>query len=296
MDRLLTLEMFVAVASEGGFAAAARKIGSSPPAVTRGIAALEARLGTSLFHRSTRAVALTDEGAVFLGQARRILADLAGAERALRGGEAEPRGQLYLTAPVMFGRLHVLPVVGDLLARHDALAVRMMLIDRNVRIVEEGIDIALRIGPLADSSLKAVRIGAVRQMLVASPGYLARRGAPATIDALADHDLIISTGPRAAGEWNFAERRWRVEPRPRLVVNTVDAAMAAAEAGIGIANLLSYQVMDGVDAGRLIALLNAEQPPPLPVHLVFEQSRAGLPAVRLMIEAMRRRMRAAGLG
>jgi DNA-binding transcriptional LysR family regulator len=235
MDRLLTLEMFVAVASEGGFAAAARKIGSSPPAVTRGIAALEARL-------------------------------------------------------------HVLPVVGELLARHDALAVRMMLIDRNVRIVEEGIDIALRIGPLADSSLKAVRIGTVRQMLVASPGYLARRGAPATIDALADHDLIISTGPRAAGEWNFAERRWRVEPRPRLVVNTVDAAMAAAEAGIGIANLLSYQVMDGVDAGRLIALLNAEQPPPLPVHLVFEQSRAGLPAVRLLIEAMRRRMRAAGLG
>lgn len=150
MDRLLTLEMFVAVASEGGFAAAARKIGSSPPAVTRGIAAIEARLGTSLFHRSTRAVALTDEGAVFLGQARRILADLAGAERALRGGEAEPRGQLYLTAPVMFGRLHVLPVVGELLARHDALAVRMMLIDRNVRIVEEGIDIALRIGPLAD--------------------------------------------------------------------------------------------------------------------------------------------------
>ncbi len=296
MDRLLTLEMFVAVAGEGGFAAAARKIGSSPPAVTRGIAALEERLGTSLFHRSTRAVALTDEGAVFLGQARRILADLAGAERALRGGEAEPRGQLYLTAPVMFGRLHVLPVVGDLLARHDALAVRMMLIDRNVRIVEEGIDIALRIGPLADSSLKAVRIGAVRQMLVASPGYLARRGAPATIDALADHDLIISTGPRAAGEWSFAERRWRVEPRPRLVVNTVDAAMAAAEAGIGIANLLSYQVMDGVDAGRLMALLNAEQPPPLPVHLVFEQSRAGLPAVRLLIEAMRRRMRAAGLG
>src|SRR5690606_8081064 len=165
MDRLTTLEMFVAVASEGGFAAAARKLGSSPPAVTRGIAALEARLGTRLFLRSTRAVALTDAGAAFLEQARRIPPELAGAERELRGAGAEPRGQLHLTAPVMFGRLHVLPVVGELMAQHRELTVRMMLIDRNVRIVEEGIDVAVRIGPLADSALKAVRIGRVRQML-----------------------------------------------------------------------------------------------------------------------------------
>ncbi|GAJ01284.1 unnamed protein product [marine sediment metagenome] len=144
MDRLLTLEMFVAVASEGGFAAAARKLNSSPPAVTRGIAALEARLGTVLFHRSTRAVALTDAGAAFLEQARRILTDLAGAERELRGAAAQPRGQLYVTAPVMFGRLHVLPVVGTLMAEHRELMVRMMLIDRNVRIVEEGIDVAIK--------------------------------------------------------------------------------------------------------------------------------------------------------
>ncbi|WP_332819184.1 LysR family transcriptional regulator [Sphingopyxis sp.] len=295
MDRLQTLEMFVAVASEGGFAAAARKLGSSPPAVTRGIAALEARLGTSLFLRSTRAVALTDAGAAFLGEARRILADLAGAERAVRGAEAEPRGQLYLTAPVMFGRLHVLPVVGDLMAQHRELAVRMMLIDRNVRIVEEGIDVALRVGPLADSGLKAVRIGAVQQMLVASPAYLARRGAPQAVADLAGHDLIGTMGPRATNEWQLASARWRLGPRPRLVLNTVDGALAAAEAGLGIANLLSYQLAEALDTGRLIALLSDEQPPALPVHLLFEPSRAGLPAVRLFIAAIKQRMRMAGL-
>ena len=295
MDRLLTLEMFVAVASEGGFAAAARKLGSSPPAVTRGIAALEARLGTVLFHRSTRAVALTDAGAAFLAQARRILADLAGAERELRGAAAEPSGQLYITAPVMFGRLHVLPVVGELMAQYGGLAARMMLIDRNVRIVEEGIDVAVRIGALADSGLKAVRVGRVRQMLVASPAYLARRGAPATIADLAGHELIGATGPRAAGEWQFATQRWRVEPRPRLTLNTVDSMLAAAEAGYGIANLLSYQLAEAVDAGRLVSLLADEQPPPLPVHLLFEPSRAGLPSVRQFVDAMKARMRMAGL-
>ncbi len=296
MDRLLTLEMFVAVASEGGFAAAARKLNSSPPAVTRGIAALEARLGTLLFHRSTRAVALTDEGAAFLDQARRILADLAGAERELRGATAAPRGQLYVTAPVMFGRLHVLPVVGALMAQHDELVVRMMLIDRNVRIVEEGIDVAVRIGALADSGLTAVRIGWVRQMLVASPAYLARRGAPQGVDDLAGHDLIGTMGPRATSDWQLASGRWRLDPRPRLVVNTVDAGLAAAEAGLGIANLLSYQLADALAAGRLIALLADDQPPALPVHLLFEQSRAGLPAARAFVEAMKARARVAGLG
>jgi len=295
MDRLLTLEMFVAVASEGGFAAAARKLGSSPPAVTRGIAALEARLGTSLFHRSTRAVALTDAGTVFLEQARRILADLAGAEREIRGAEVEPRGQLHLTAPVMFGRLHVLPVVGALMAEHRELSARMMLIDRNVRIVEEGIDVAVRIGPLADSGLKAVRVGRVRQMLVASPAYVARRGAPAAVADLAGHDLIGTMGPRWMNEWQFASGRWRLTAPPRLVVNTVDGVLAAAEAGLGIANLLSYQLAEAVDAGRLISLLTDEQPPTLPVHLLFEPARARLPAVRLFVEAMKARMRMAGL-
>lgn len=294
MDRLQTLEMFVAVAGEGGFAAAARRLGASPPAVTRGIAALEARLGTALFHRSTRAVALTDAGTAFLGEARRLLGELADAERAVRGAQAEPRGQLYLTAPVMFGRLHVMPVVDAMLIEHDELSVRMMLIDRNVRIVEEGIDVAVRIGALADSSLKAVRIATVRQMLVASPAYLARRGAPSAVADLGGHDVIGMEGPRTTNEWQFASGRWRFERRPRLIVNTVDGAIAAAETGQGIANLLSYQVAEAIDAGRLIALLAHEAPPPLPVHLLFEPSRAALPSVRLFVDAMKARMRMAG--
>lgn len=295
MDRLHTLEIFVAVAGEGGFSAAARRLGVSPAAVTRGIAALEDRLAQRLFHRSTRAVALTDAGAAFLEDARRILADIAGAERAVRGAAAEPRGQLYLTAPTMFGRLHVVPVVSELLERHAHLAVRMMLIDRNVRLVEEGIDVAVRIGPLADSALKAVKIGEVRQLLVASPAYVERHGAPDTIQDLTHHRLIATTGPRVTNEWQFSSRRWRVDPRPRLIVNTIDAAIAAAEAGLGIANVLSYQAAAALDERRLVALLSHDNPPPLPVHLIFDPARAALASVRLFIEAMKARARAAGL-
>ena len=179
MDRLHTLEMFVSVADEGSFSSAARKLRVSAPAVTRGIAELEARLGVILFHRSTRAVSLTNEGAGFLGQTRHIIANLAEAERQIAGTRADPGGLLYITASVVFGRMHVTPAVADLIDRHASLDVRLMLFDRNVRIVEEGIDIAVRIGPLADSSLLAVKIGAVRQVIVGSPAYLARSGVPA---------------------------------------------------------------------------------------------------------------------
>jgi DNA-binding transcriptional LysR family regulator len=295
MDRLQTLEMFVAVADRGGFAAAARALRVSPPAVTRGIAELEARLGVVMFHRSTRAVTLTDEGAGFLDKARRIIIELGDAERALSGTQSEPRGQLYVTAPVAFGRLHVLPVVTELLDRHVDLKIRMMLVDRNVRIIEEGIDVAVRIGLLADSALKAVQIGAVRQVLIASPAYLARSGAPDTPEDLLHHHIIASTGPRAANEWRFGARREiQIAVEPRLLVNTVDAAVAAAEAGAGIANLLSYQVEDALRAGRLIEVLRPDAPDALPVHLLFEASRSGAAATRAFIDAMRERGRTQG--
>ena len=293
MDRLQTLEMFVAVADRGGFAAAARALRVSPPAVTRGIAELEARLGVVMFHRSTRAVTLTDEGAGFLEKARRIINELGDAERALSGTRSEPRGQLFITAPVAFGRLHVLPVVTELLDRHADLKIRMMLIDRNVRIVEEGIDVAVRIGPLADSALKAILIGAVRQVLVASPAYLARSGVPEAPQDLVQHHLISSTGPRAANEWRFGARREiQIAVQPRLMVNTVDASVAAAEAGAGIANLLSYQVEDALHAGRLIEVMRPDAPDALPVHLLFEASRSGAAATRAFVDAMRERGRA----
>lgn len=295
MDRFDAIEMAAVVADTGSFVGAARALRVSPPAVTRGISALEARLGVALFHRSTRAVSLTDEGARFLTQVRPLAAGIGEAERALRGAQAEPSGQLYITAPVAFGRLHVLPVVGELIDRNPMLDIRMMLIDRNVRIVEEGIDVAVRIGALADSALKAVRIGSVRQVIVASPGYLARYGAPETPKALAAHRTIAMTGPRAGDEWRFGDRT-RVALKPRLRVNTVDAAIAAVEAGVGIANLLSYQADAALAAGRMIEVLKPEIPHAIPVHLLFEASRSAMPATRAFISAMQERSREQGWG
>jgi DNA-binding transcriptional LysR family regulator len=287
MDRFESLTAFVAVAERRGFAAAARALGMSPPAVTRAIAALERHLGVTLFHRSTRAVSLTDEGVGFLNRASQILADLREAEQIAMGGRSGPRGQLYLTAPVMFGRLHVLPEVETLLAKHEGLTARLMLIDRNVRIVEEGIDVAVRIGALADSALRAVTIGSVRQTVVASPGYLANYGVPIDPSDLRHHHCIAGGGSRIAAAWPFgANGRTIVEVTSRLTVNTVDAAIAAAEGGLGMANLLSYQVTDAIAEGRLVPVLTEHATPPLPVSLLYDAARAAMPSVRLFIEAM----------
>ncbi len=207
MDRFAALGIFVAVAEQNGFARASRHLGMSPPAVTRAIAALERHLGVSLFRRSTRSLALTGEGAVFLEQAREILMRLQEAEHAAMGGQAAPQGELYITAPVVFGRLHVLPVVADLLTAHPDLSVRLQLLDRNIRLVEEGIDVAVRIGGLRDSLLRAVPVGAVQQSpSIASPGYCARRGRPLHPKELAGHDIVAGDNVRTGTHWRFGSR------------------------------------------------------------------------------------------
>lgn len=294
MDRLSAYAMFVQIAREGSFSRAARRLGTSPQGVTRGINALEQHLGVRLFQRSTRAVSLTAEGAALLPQIERILHDLAESERAASGALAEPRGELAITAPVAFGQYHVMPVVADLIARYPLLEIRVLLIDRNVRLVEEGIDIAVRIGALADSALRATSIGTVRQVIAASPAYLARRGAPMTPGELAGHDLIASTGPRGAGEWRLAGHGEAAGARRRLRVNTVAAALAAAEAGVGLGNFLSYQVAEALAAGRLVEVLRSEAGDPIPVNLVFDPARSGSAATRAFINAMRMRSRNAG--
>lgn len=290
MDRFAALSTFVAVAEQGGFAPASRYLGMSPPAVTRMIAALERHLGVSLFRRSTRSVALTEEGAAFLEQSREILAQLREAEHAAMGGQAEPHGALYVTAPVLFGRLHVLPVVADLLAAHRDLSVRLLLLDRNIRLVEEGIDVAVRIGDLRDSSFRAVAIGSVRQVLVASPGYCERRGRPDHPKDLARHDIIAGDNIRAGAHWRFSSGS-RVVVTPRLTITSIDAQLAAAEAGLGIANVLNYQAAAGIAAGTLCSVLDGHAPAPLPIHLLFDVSRARMPAVRLFIDGMRERVK-----
>lgn len=295
MDRFESLSAFVAVADRKGFAAAARALEMSPPAITRAVAALERHLGVTLFHRSTRAVSLTDEGAAFLDRARRILSELREAEHVVMGGRSAPRGQLYVTAPVMFGRLHVLPAIDALLVKHEGLSARMMLLDRNVRIVEEGIDVAVRIGTLADSALRVVTIGSVRQTIVASPAYLAAHGVPEAPGDLSGHRCIVGSAIRVGAAWPFgAKSETIVEVTPRLTVNTIDATIAAAEAGIGLANVLSYQAAEAIVAGRLVPLLTEHAPPPMPVSLLYDAGRAAMPAVRAFIEEMRERARQGG--
>lgn len=287
MDRLNALTAFAAIADTGAFAAAARRLGVSPQAVTRAIAGLESHLGVSLFHRSTRAVRLTEAGELYLERTRRALAELAQGEQLLRGREAEPFGLLTVTAPVVFGHKHVAPIVAGLLRDYPKLRVRLLLVDRFVNLVEEGVDVAVRIGELSDSALRARRIGEVRQVLVASPGYLAQHGVPATVYELRVHDIVAFEGLSRTSEWRFGQDGKQViTPTPRLHVNSADAAIAAVEAGFGIVRVYSYQVADAVAAGRLHLLLEGSEPPAVPAQLVFSAARADSANVRRFIDAM----------
>ena len=290
MDRLDAMRIYVAVARLGSFAKAARQLRLSPSVVTRSIAQLEDQLGVTLLTRTTRSVRATDRGEIYLESCQQILEDIDGAERRVRGESAEPRGGLKVAAPIAFGRLHVLPVVNRMLTDHRALSVRLTLSDRNALLVDEGVDVAVRIGDLADSSLIAVKLGAVSRVLVASPAYLARHGAPSSPADLAALDAIAFESMDATNEWRFGEKAVRLEPR--LSVNSADAAIAAAEAGIGITRALSYQVEAAVLAGRLVPILRSFAPPPSPVSAVYPARRIGSANVAAFVKAARDHFRA----
>ena len=286
MDRFEALTAFVAVADEGGFAAAARVLGQSPSSITRHIAALEARYQTSLFHRSTRSVVLSHEGAVLLERARTLLAELRETEQLLVGGETEPRGEIHVTAPVMYGQLHVVPVITRLMKAHAELNVRLLLSDRNVRLVEEGVDVAVRIGEMPDSNLMARRISEVRFITVASPDYLARRGMPTTPEEIAMHDIIQMTSISSEPIWRFSDT---VDPgplKPRLIVNSIEAGLAAAREGAGLVQVLDYQAEASLKSGRLVQVLADFTPASLSVRLVYLAGRASIPGVRAFLDCM----------
>ena len=286
MDRVTALRTFVLTAEHRSFAEAARRLRTSPTSVSRGIAELEQSLGVALLRRTTRSVNLTPEGAAYLERCRRILEDLDDADRSLRGEDAEPRGALIVTAPVVFGRMHVLPIVNGLLTRHPDLRVQLTLSDRFVRLVEEGIDVAVRIADLSDSALHAVWVAEVRRVLVASPSYLDVRGEPTSLADLHDHSLIALDTLSSNHEWRFtANGRPAVRFEPRLATNSVESAIDAALAGIGIARVLSYQVQHHVRAGRLRYVLEPMEPSPAPVHLVFQENRRRAPNVAAFIAA-----------
>ncbi len=294
MDRFHELEVFVAVADAGSFAKAGARLRLSPPAVTRAISALENRLGARVFNRTTRSLAITDVGQRFLESGRRVLDDLEAAEKEAVGASAMPQGHLTMTASVTFGRSAVAPVVSAFLEQHPRVSASVLLLDRVVNLVEEGIDIAVRIGSLPDSSLVARRIGTVSRVLVASPDYLARREAPAAPADLRLHAFIAFTGLVPNREWRFQDRQKHgsVRLQPAFEINDAAAAIEAAETGHGITAALSYMVSDRIREGKLVPVLAAFALPPQPVHLVYPHARLVAPKLRAFVDFAAPRLKA----
>jgi DNA-binding transcriptional LysR family regulator len=286
MDRIDAMQAFVTVADLKGFAPAARKLGLSPSGVTRLIAALEDRLGARLLQRTTRQVALTDAGTRYLERARRILADVEEAEGAAEGERTRPSGRLAVSAPVGFGRLHVSPVMSAYLTRYPEVLGELRLSDRMINLVEDGVDLAIRIGHLPDSSLVARQVGEMRRIVVASDGYLKQRGEPKTPQAIASHATIQFGATTAQPDWRFVEegREVRVTSTPRFTTNSADAAIQYAEQDGGLTRVLAYQAAEAIKRGRLRVVLEKFEAPPLPIHIVYPTSRLLSAKVRTFID------------
>ena len=292
MDHLDSLRTFVAVADAGGLARAARQRGSSAPAVTRAITALERRLGTPLLLRTTRSLRLTEAGEAFLADCRRILNELDAAEAAVSGRREEPQGVLAVTAPATFGRRHIAPVLLEFLSAQPAVSARAFFVDRVVHLIDEGYDVALRIAHLPDSGLTAVPVGQLRRVVVASPAYIERYGEPRAPGDLVRHQAIgFSRDGQGQVQWLFKDRREAVVPQQRLVLNNVDAKIAAACAGFGLVQALAYQVTDEVRDGRLRVLLAEHEHSPVPVHLVYPAGRMAAAKVRAFVAFAAERLR-----
>jgi len=286
MDRLDAMQAFVAVADLQGFAPAARKLKLSPSAITRLVAALEERLGARLLQRTTRSVTLTDAGTRYLDRARRILADVEEAERAAESERTRPSGRLVVSAPLGFGRLHVSPVMTAYLKRYPDVAVELRLEDRMISLVEDGVDLAVRIGELADSSVVARHVGEMRRIVVASPGYLKARGEPKTPAAIASHDTIQFGGTTALSDWRFADDgvEVRIGHTPRFSTNSSDAALQYAAAGGGLTRVMAYQAAASLKAGKVRIVLEKFERPALPIHVVYPTSRLLSAKVRAFID------------
>jgi DNA-binding transcriptional LysR family regulator len=273
MDRLDELAIFVAVIQHGSLAAAGRKLRRSAPAITRAIASLEQRFGARLVERTTRRLAPTEAGLRLVERAHVLLHEYQAA--VLDTVDTQLTGLLRITSPVQFGRKHVAPVVMAFLDHYPQMQIEMVLNDRNLDLIDEGLDVAIRIGHLQDSSRVARRLGQVSRVTVASPAYLARRGEPQEPAQLADHDTIVGTQRASLREWRFGpqENGERVRLTPRLLLNEVETQLLAVRAGKGIARLLSYQVADDLAAGTLVRLLPSYEPLPMPVQLVAQNAQ-----------------------
>ena len=293
MDHLQSLRTFIAVADAGGFARGARAREMSAPAATRAVASLERHLGVLLLQRTTRSLKLTEPGEAFLADCRRIVAELDAAEAAVTGAQQQPQGLLSVTAPALFGRRHLAPILFDFLDRHPLLQARAIFSSRLVHLIDEGFDVALRIAHLPDSGLTAVPVGAMRAVVVASPAYLKRWGTPRAPADLAQHRAVaFGTEGQPRVPWAFARGRGSGKPHERLLVNDNAVHVDAAVAGQGLARALAYQVTDEVRDGRLRVVMAEHEPPPVPVHLVYPAGRAATAKVRAFVGFAAERLRA----
>ena len=286
MDRLYLMSTFVAVVDCGGFAGAARKLNLSPPAVTRAVAQLEERLGVPLLTRTTRVVRVTEAGAVYAEDCRRILAEVDEADAAASGAHADARGHLTVTAPVLFGRMRVAPIVTAYLRTYPDVTATCWFIDRVVNVVDEGVDVAVRIGELPDSSLHAYPVGQLHQVVCASPQYLAAHGPIEQPGDLSRHTVISASAVTPGTQWKFTERGRpiSVPVNPRVTTSTNDSAIAMAVEGFGVTRLMSYQAAPHVADGTLQVVLEPYGLPPTPVHLLYRGGRRASRKVRAFLE------------
>ena len=273
MDKLRAMQVFVHIVEAGSLTGAAAVLGMSGPAVVRSLAALESAIGVRLLQRTTRRSSLSDEGREYYERCKRVLAAVDEADTSMSARRSEPHGRLRITAPATYGRMHVAPIVNAFIAKYPAVEVDLLLLDRVVDLIEEGLDAAVRIGELPDSTLVARALGETRRVVCAAPAYLRRAGIPKTPAELQAHRCIVFSGLAGANEWAFGAKRQRVAVRPVLRTNQVDAALDACIRGLGCGQFLSYQVEAALREGRLKRLLKEYEPPPLPIHIVYPHAR-----------------------
>lgn len=289
MDKLSAMRAFVEIAERGSLTAAATALGKAQPTIVRTLANLEDTLGVRLLRRTTRRLSLTEEGRAYLDRCKQILADIDEAEQIITGGQGEPHGELRVTAPVTFGQWHVAPALFSFLARYQAVQVELLLLDRVVNFLEEGIDLAVRIGELADSSMIAVPVGHMRQVVVGAPGLLQRSGVPETPAALQGAPAIVFRGLSSRSTWRFqrGDDKWAVDVNRTFVTNQAVAAVSACAAGLGYGRFLAYQVAPWLADGRLEVLLQDYEPPPSPVSLLYTDARLMTPRLRVLLDHLK---------
>ncbi len=294
MDKFETMRVFVAAAECQSFVAASRKLDLSPPAVTRSIAQLEHALGVRLFNRTTRHVRLTDSGVRFFDDTKRILEDLEQAEAAASGSYTTPKGVLSVTAPVLFGQIHIAPILTEYLQQNAEVEVRALFYDRVGNILDEGLDVAIRIGPLKDSNMFATQVGSIQKVVCGSPDYFKKYGTPDTPNDLTDHEIILASTAESSTTWQFKSSGGKVAVKlfPRLHCNQNGAAIEAAKQNFGITRLMSYQVGEEIRAGNLVRILRDYEPDSLPVNIIHLEGRQANAKIRSFIDLAVARLRA----